>query len=350
MTKFTSVPSSIGAATGIALLATGTAVFAIRSLYRKRVAQLRGKVVVITGGSRGLGLALAEEFGRRGAKLVLAARDADELQRARESLATRFSLEPDQILTVKSDLRVPSEASALLARATDVFGQVDILVNNAGIITVGPVEHQTADNFHEVMNSNFFSTVYCSLAALPQMRSRRSGTIVNITSLGGKIAVPHLLPYTSSKFAAVGFSQGLHAELRSKGIHVLTVCPGLMRTGSHLNALFSGDAPREYRWFSLMANLPGVSVSARHAARRIVCAVVWNETEIAISPQAVFASRLAQAMPCLTTRAACVANHFLPKPAGSEQQIHTGWEARSRELCPATSIGMKAATLYNQKG
>jgi len=340
--------AATAALAGAAALAAGATAAVARSAYRSRRSQLRGRVVVITGGSRGLGLALAEEFGRWGARLVLAARDAEELNRAKESLTRRIVIESESILPVSCDLRKPEEADLLIERATARFGRVDILINNAGIITVGPVEHQSAESFHEVMDANLFSCIHCSLAVLPQMLTGRSGTIVNIASMGGKVAVPHLLPYTASKFAEVGFSQGLHAELRSKGIHVLTVCPGLMRTGSHLNALFSGDAPREYRWFSLLANMPGISVSARHAARRIFRAVLWKETEIAISPQAALATRLAPAMAGVTGRAMAAANRVLPKAPGTDQQSRKGSEARQRELPPASSLGLRAAQRYNQ--
>jgi NAD(P)-dependent dehydrogenase (short-subunit alcohol dehydrogenase family) len=334
--------------TGVGLLAVGGVAAAAASIYRKRRAQIRGQVVVITGGSRGLGLALAEEFGRLGARLVLAARDWEELDRAKELLATRCAIEADSILTVASDLRRPEKAEALIGRAMERFGRVDILVNNAGIITVGPVENQSGENFRDVMNVNLFSGVDCSLAVLPQMIRRREGTIVNIASIGGKVAIPHLLPYTASKFAQVGFSQGLHAEVSSRGIHVLTVCPGLMRTGSHLNAFFSGDSSREYRWFSLLASLPAVSVSARHAARRIVRAVLWKEAEIAISPQASLAARLAPLLAELTSMALSAANRVLPGPNNGEREMRRGYDTRERELQPARRLGISAAKRYNQ--
>jgi NAD(P)-dependent dehydrogenase (short-subunit alcohol dehydrogenase family) len=213
------------------MVAAGSIAAAVASSnYRKRKAQLRGKVVLITGGSRGLGLALAEEFSRSGAKLVLAARDVEELSRAKELLASGASVTADQIQTVQTDLREREQAVSLIDSATKTFGRIDILVNNAGVIAVAPLEQQTNEIFRNVMNTNFFTAVHCSLAVLPQMRARGDGTIVNVASLGGKVAVPHMLSYTASKFAEVGFSQGLHAELRSKGVHVLTVCPGLMRT------------------------------------------------------------------------------------------------------------------------
>lgn len=342
----------LGAAAVAGALTLGTAGLAaavITGVRRSRANRMRGKVVLITGSSRGLGLALAEEFSRRGARIVLTAREQDELERARALLLHRqVVVDPEDILVVPADLRKPEDAKYLIHRGTEEWGQIDVLVNNAGVITVGPVENQTIEDFHAVMESNFFSGVRITLAVLPQMLNRHSGAIVNIVSIGGKIAVPHLLPYTASKFAAVGFSQGLNAEMRGKGIHVLTVCPGLMRTGSHLNALFSGDAEREYRWFSLGASLPGASTTAHHAAQRIVRAVLARETEIAITPQAVFAARLASLSPEVTGMGMGIVNRLLPKPAKQSPRPVPGSHVRALEPAVAARFGWSAARRYNE--
>jgi short-subunit dehydrogenase len=342
---------------GGAVLAAGAMAVALIQLQRRRASkpihgskQLRDKVVLITGSSRGLGLALAEEFAHHGAKIVLTARDAGELERAHALFLERTALGPDSLLVVPADLCRAEEVQSLIQRATEHFGRIDILVNNAGVITVGPIESQTVENFRNVMDTNFFSGVHCSMLVLPQMLSRRDGTIVNISSLGGKVAVPHLLPYTASKFAVTGFSQGLHAELRAKGIHVLTVCPGLMRTGSHLNAVFSGDAPREYQWFSLLANLPGVSATAQRAARKIVSAVVSGSTEISITPQAIVASRVSQVLPEFTACLFSATNRLLPNSGPSSSAVRRGGEVRDLELLPASKFGWEAAQHYNQVG
>src|SRR5205085_5737710 len=139
---------------------------------------------------------------------------------------------------------------------------------NAGIIGVGPIQTMTLADFEEAMKINFWSAVYTIEAVLRDMIRRGSGRIVNITSIGGKISVPHLLPYCASKFALVGLSEGLHAELTQQGIVVTTVCPGMMRTGSPRNAEFKGRHRAEYAWFSIGGSLPLISIDSHVAAKR----------------------------------------------------------------------------------
>jgi short-subunit dehydrogenase len=342
------VVAVVGAGTAIAC--TGAlAVGAVAAVKKRRAASLRGKVVVITGGSRGLGLALAEEFGRRGARLVLTATDSAELERAKALLLERSAVTSEEdVFVTAHDLRRQEEAEQLIAQATAHFGRIDVLVNNAGVITVGPVENQRVEDFREAMESNFFSGLQCTLAALPQMLARGQGSIVNITSIRGKIAVPHLLPYVASKFAAVGFSEGLNMELRAKGIKVTTVCPGLMRTGSHGNALYTGDAAREYRWFSLGASLPVVSASAQSAARKVVRATMAGTSEIAITPQAMLAARFADVCPTATMRAMQVVNMALPSAVAGATAKRRGAEVRGLEITHALVLGNAAARRYNE--
>jgi short-subunit dehydrogenase len=298
-----------------------------------------------------LGLVLAEELGRKGAKLVLSARDSDELGRARDLLTEKHAVsDPTDIFLFPADLRNAEEAEELIRETVRRFGRIDILINNAGIITVGPVESQTVADFRDVMDTNFFSAVHCTLAVLPEMLARKDGAIVNITSIGGKIAIPHLLPYAASKFAAVGFSEGLTAELRNKGVRVTTVCPGLMRTGSHLNAQFKGQAEREYSWFSVAAGFPGLSTSVRSAARKIVAAIAEGKREIAITPQAILAARLSNAMPVVTSRILQLINFMLPSAPHGATAKYRGAEVRDKELKPLTVLANAAARHYNQAG
>ncbi len=301
--------------TGIAATA---AAYALRSRSNRRTGQ---QVVLITGGSRGLGLALAERYGRAGAKLILAARDHDELNAARYTLLARQAVRsPDDVLIIPADLTDPTQATSLIEHAISHFGHIDVLINNAGIIEVGPVENQPLAAYRRAMATNFFAAVHTTQAVLPDMLRRRSGSIVNIASIGGKFAMPHLLPYVSSKFALVGFSQGLHAELRHKGIRVTTVCPGLMRTGGEVNAHYTGQLRKEERWFTLAAKTPLIAASVKSAADKIFQAVSAGRAEITITPQAWLAARVAGLAPETTQYLASLANHFvLPAPSSDEQ-------------------------------
>jgi NAD(P)-dependent dehydrogenase (short-subunit alcohol dehydrogenase family) len=291
--------SRIHSATYVAGAAAATIAAAMaitRSLRSTPVAP--GSVIVITGGSRGLGLAIANRFAEAPVRFVLAARNLAELQQAQTRLiAEHPHLSPEDFYLVAADLTRREECERLIGEAIARYGRIDILINNAAVIEVGPVESQTLEIFERTMQINFFAALYTIWAALPHMRTQvpmagnRRAAIVNIASIGGKIAVPHMLPYSASKFALVGFSEGLHAELRHKGIRVTTVCPGLMRTGGEDHAKFVGDVEFERRWFNFSATTPGITVTAEYAANRIFSAVKNGRAEITISPQAWLAAR-----------------------------------------------------------
>jgi NAD(P)-dependent dehydrogenase (short-subunit alcohol dehydrogenase family) len=336
---------SAGAATGAALLLTS----GLRRRIRNRQ-DFAGKVVLITGSSRGLGLALAEEFGRAGARLVLTARDPAELQRARQYLLRRGAIHEElDAAVISCDVTDPAQVHELIEQATSRFGAIDVLVNNAGTITVGPVENLSLESFHETMDVNFYGMLHTTLAVLPQMLARHGGAIVNICSIGSKIPVPHLLPYTASKFAAAGFSEGLHIELRSKGIRVTTVCPGLMRTGSYVQAKFVGDQQREHRWFALSASLPIVSTSAAHAARRIRLATARGETELILTPQAAVAAKAFAHAPSLVSWALAQVNQrILPPADGHATGQKQGKQVKDSAIRPLIHFGRRAAQQYNQ--
>jgi len=136
-----------------------------------------------------------------------------------------------------------------------------------------------------------------------------------VTSIGGKVAAPHLLAYSTAKHAAVGFSEGLTRELAGSGVTMTTIVPGLMRTGSHERAQFGGDAPAEYAWFGSAASLPVLSVGANRAARRIVVAVLAGRSHIVLTPLAQLGMRLHGLAPGLTGRAVAFAARRLPAPS-----------------------------------
>jgi len=235
----------------------GAAVLARRVVRHMRAYDLRDKVALVTGGSRGLGLLIARELVARGAKVAICARSQAQLDRARRDLEERGG----QVLAAACDVTSQVEVSALLALVTAQLGPIDVLVNNAGVIQVGPAEHMDLSDYNEAMATHFWAPLRLIQAVTPGMVERRSGRIVNVSSIGGKIAVPHLLPYTASKFALIGLSEGMRVELRKHGVYVTTVVPGLMRTGSARNALFKGKHRAEHAWFAVGDSLPLTSMA-----------------------------------------------------------------------------------------
>jgi NAD(P)-dependent dehydrogenase (short-subunit alcohol dehydrogenase family) len=286
---------------------------------------LRGRVVVITGGSRGLGLVLARHICAQGGNVALIARDPEELARAKSDLAPRGGA----VLTIRCDLVDAAQIEAAVRQIIDCFGKIDILINNAGIIEVGPLEHMTREDFERAMQLHFWAPFELISQIVPEMRTWGGGRIVNISSIGGKVAVPHLAPYSASKFALTGFSDAIRAELARDNIHVTTVAPGMMRTGSHVNAKFKGKHDFEFAWFAASAGAPLISMNADRAARKILAACRRGQPSLTLT----FAARgaiLGNALfPNLTGYAMRLVNQFLPKPSGAEgNQLRDGSEVR----------------------
>jgi NAD(P)-dependent dehydrogenase (short-subunit alcohol dehydrogenase family) len=300
--------------------------FGLRAMVRGlRAIDLKDKVVLITGGSRGLGLVLAREFGRQGAKLAICARDSDELDRALVDLGN----EGIPAAAMQCDVTDRRQVFEMVEAFRNFFGRIDVLVNNAGVIQVGPMEVMTLADYEEAMRVHFWGPLFTTLAVLPEMRARGEGRVVNISSIGGKVSVPHLLPYCASKFALVGFSEGLRAELARDGVLVTTVIPGLMRTGSPRNAYFKGKHHAEYAWFQISDSLPLFSISARRAARRIVNACKYGEAEVVLSLPAQLAVAFHGVFPGLTSDLLRVANRLLPNAGGIGVARATGAESET---------------------
>ncbi|HUR94298.1 MAG TPA: SDR family oxidoreductase [Gemmatimonadales bacterium] len=283
----------------------------------RRDIELTDRVALITGGTRGLGLYLARELARQGCKLVICARDEEELACARQDLEPRGA----RLLAVRCDVGVPEDVQSLVAQANARFGQIDILINNAGIIQVGPLATMTVDDFAQAMATNFWGGVHTTLAVLPQMRARKSGRIVNITSIGGQVPVPHLLPYDCAKFAAQGFSEGLHAELAADGIVVTTVVPGLMRTGGPRHAFYKGARTEEHAWFAAADSMPITSMSAVSAARRIVLACRRGESQLTLTWQAKLLRLVHALLPGMTTELLGQVSRLLPGSSGPSPRL-----------------------------
>jgi short-subunit dehydrogenase len=315
-------------------------------LIRRRY-NLYGRVVLLTGGSRGLGLAMAREFCRQGSKLALLARDDEELGRAEEELRSTGA----DVETFTCDIRFQDQVQRTVREVTEHFGHIDVLVNNAGIIQIGPEETMKVADYQEAMDTHFFGPLFAVQAVLPQMRARREGRIVNIGSIGGKVPTPHLLPYVASKFALVGFSEGLHAEVKQEGIVVTTVCPGLLRTGSARNVTVKGQHEKEYLWFKLLGSLPYFSMSAPAAARAIVRACQLGKAEVILTGRARTGARLQGLAPGFVAEVLALLDRLLPRNNGvAGLEPWTGSESESAVTRSfVTELTQRAEEDYNER-
>lgn len=322
-----------------AVAAAGLAVLARRG----KSFDLRSRTVLVTGGSRGLGFLLAREFLRQGARVAICARDAAELERAREALAAE-----GEVVALECDLRDPAQVSSLVRVVRQTVGPIDVLVNNAGTITVGPAELMTIEDYEDAMRTHFWAPLHMTLAALPDLRAAR-GRLVNVASIGGVISIPHLVPYCVSKFALVALSEGLHAELAKDAVRVTTIVPGLMRTGSPRNAWFKGRHRAEFAWFSIADALPLVSMDAERAARRIVAACRRGEVHVVLSAPAKAAATVHALFPALSAGLLALVNRVLPSPDGAGTRARMG-RASASPISPSwlTRLSDRAARRFNE--
>jgi short-subunit dehydrogenase len=332
-------------------LAAGLAAGLVGYRRLSRREDLAGKTVFVTGGSKGLGYVLARDFARRGCSVAICARDQVELDIARRRL------EEDEDATVVAgvcDVADQLQVDQFVSRVSEELGPIDILVNNAGIIQVGPMHELDVDDFEMAMDVMFWGVLHATRAVLPQMMARGSGRIVNITSIGGKVSVPHLLPYCCAKFAAVGFSEGLRAEVSGSGVDVVTIAPGLMRTGSHVNALFKGRQEEEFTWFSLGAGLPMISMNVERAARRIIASTERGSAERVLSMPAKLLSWFHGLMPGTTSKLMGLVNRgLLPSAVGEPTEpkpgvdVYEGLDDEQRSLLDTfTALGQKATRQF----
>lgn len=299
---------------------------ALRKLRSREAIDFSGKSVVITGGSRGLGLVMARQLAAEGANLTLLARHEDELKRAEQDL-TRLG---GQVLALTCDVRDQEDVEQAIQQVIARFGRIDVLINNAGVIAVGPVEHMSIEDFKNAMAVHMWGPLYTMLAVTPHMRLQGWGRIVNISSVGGRVAVPHLVPYSASKFALIGLSDGMRAELAKDNIQVTTVAPGLMRTGSPPNVTVKGQHRSEYAWFTIADSLPVVSIDAESAAAKIIDACRHGDPELTITPQARLISVANHLFPGLVAGIMALTSRLLPGPTSEQgDEPKTGWESQS---------------------
>ena len=313
--------------------------WAARQLLREPY-HFAGRSVLITGGSRGLGLVLARELGREGARLTIVARDDEELGRAAEELRSNGV----DVLATPCDVTDAEQVERTVEAAVRHHGGLDVLINNAGSIQVGPVENMSIEDLRASLDVHLWAAVHTVRASLTHLGRHGDGRIVNIASIGGKLAVPHLLPYSVGKFALVGFSEGLRHELLRYGVRVTTVCPGLMRTGSHLRAEVRGQHEKEYGWFAAMASLPVTSIDARRAARQILDACRRGQPELIISTQARLAVVANAVCPNLVSDVMGWVARALPGPVGPEgDDPRIGLDSRPAWTERLTTMGDRAA-------
>jgi NAD(P)-dependent dehydrogenase (short-subunit alcohol dehydrogenase family) len=299
---------AMGLAAGI-----GAAVMATRLSRARLGISFEGRVVVVTGGSRGLGLVMARLLVDEGARVVLLARDMTELERARIDLEARGA---GAVMTLRCDVRRRGDVRAAVDTIVERWRTIDVLINNAGVIQVGPLDHMSREDFENAMATHFWGPLHLILETAPIMRHRGFGRIVNIASIGGRIAVPHLAPYSASKFALVGLSDAVRAELDPHGIRVTTVAPGLMRTGSPVNADFKGQHDEEYAWFKVSSSIPGLTIAAERAARKILDACRYGDPSLTITPAAKAAAVANVVLPATVARAMMLVARMLPAATG----------------------------------
>jgi NAD(P)-dependent dehydrogenase (short-subunit alcohol dehydrogenase family) len=285
----------------------------------------RSKAFLITGGSRGLGLELARQACRQGGRVAILARDPEELARAKADLAAHGG----DVLPIQCDLVNPAQIQSAVEQTLGRFGKIDILINNAGIIEVGPLNHMQREDFDRAMRVHFWAPFELIMQIIPEMRRIGGGRIVNISSIGGKVAVPHMAPYSASKFALTGFSDAIRTELARDNIYVTTVTPGMMRTGSQDHAKFKGDHSAEHDWFVTSSTMPFASISAEVAARKILAACAKGQPALIMPFTANLIIAANALFPNLTARVIRVANVFLPPQTGqSGDQARPGSEVR----------------------
>lgn len=336
------------AATAAAGLALAAAVVRRR---RRRAYAFEGRTVLITGGSRGLGLVLARAFVARGASVAIMARRAAEVANAVEEFGANAP-----VLGVTGDVRDPESCALAVDAVLSRFGRLDVLVNNAGVILSAPLLHTTVNDFRALMDVHFWGTLHMTSAVLPHLLTHRESRVVNICSIGGKVAVPHLSAYSASKFAQAGFSAVLGQELRRHGVKVTTVYPGLMRTGSHVQARFRGDVAREYQLFALAAGTPVTAMNAERAAQRVLRAAARGDAELTFPLSMKMAAATAALAPKVTASVLAGVTRWLPDGNAPAETEDPGLPVRGAELPlgpavrAAIRLGDRAADRNNERG
>lgn len=298
-------------------------------------------VALVAGGSRGLGLEIARQLHRRGHHVALCARDEAALQRAASEFKERVSIHVMDVTDREGVQRVVNEIS-------NGYGPIEVAIHVAGIIQVGPAADVELEHFDQALDIMAKGPINVAWSVLPSMRERRRGHIGVVASVGGVVSPPHLLPYSTAKFAALGFTDGLAAELVGTGVTATSIVPGLMRIGSHDQAAFIGNATAEHNWFSVAASAPLISANSTRAARRMVDGVLAGKPLVTITPLAWMAYRVRGLMPGTTTRVMGIANRFLPRATGNTMPVKGSKLSVSPVVRRLTHWGRRAAARNNE--
>ena len=318
-----------------------------RALRSRRAVSFRDRVVVVSGGSRGLGLILARQLAAEGARLALLARTADDLDRAADDLEARTGRRP---LVVACDVSEREAVDAAVAQIADALGPPSVLIHDAGVIEVGPLQHMDEGDYREALGVHFWGAYYLTEAVLPHLPRDGSGRIGYVSSVAGRVAAPHLAPYSASKHALVGYADAVRAELAAEGVRVTTITPGLLRTGSPPNAVVKGDHEKEYAWFALADANPLVSMDAERAAAKVLDALRHGDPALTLTLSARLGAALDGLAPGVSARLAALAGRLLPDPVGpSGDRRRAGWGSFSAVApSPATALSDRETVENNE--
>lgn len=326
-----------GVGAGVAL-----GVVVAKAARARRRISFAGKRVIVSGGSRGLGLVMARVLAQEGARVALLARDPEELARAKADVR---AIEPQaEVLTIVCDVAHQLEVTQSVEQVVSAWGGVDVVFNVAGVIQVGPWEHMKTKDFEEALDVHLWGPLNMMRAVMPHMLTNGFGRIVNVASVGGTVGLPHMLPYAASKAALINLSSALSAEVSRYGIRVSVAVPGLIRTGSHVNARFKGHHEQEYAWFASAESMPVLSVSAERAAKQIIGAGRYGDYHVAIGWPARLAEIANGLAPNLTARALSCANRAMPEKDGhAGEESRSGWNSRDPEATSTRLLDRKGS-------
>ncbi|MCX6250696.1 MAG: SDR family oxidoreductase [Bacteroidetes bacterium] len=263
---------------------------------------MKDKVVIITGASSGIGKALAFEFAGRGAKIVLSARNEEKLNEISQVLKQNGT----EVLTVKTDVSKEFDCKDLIERTVAGFGRIDVLICNAGISMRALFEEVNLDVIRQLMNTNFWGTVYCSKFALPYLIAAK-GSLVGVSSVAGYKGLPGRTGYSSSKFAIQGLLEVIRIENMKKGLHVLIACPGFTTSNIRKFALSKNGNSQEETPLDESKLMP-----AEVVAEKIANAVVKRKDRIILTTMGKLTVLLNKFLPSLMDK--MVYNHMAKEP------------------------------------